>query len=60
MCGTMVDIQSPTAEIRQGKKEEERNRMKLEMWANAQRDGRLLNTGGALCSTPQSVANAHY
>jgi len=23
MCGSMVDIQSPTAEIRQGKKEEE-------------------------------------
>jgi len=25
MCGSMVDIQSPTAEIRQGKKEEDRN-----------------------------------
>jgi len=24
----------------------------LEMWANAQRDGRPANTGGALCSTP--------
>ena len=24
MCGSMVDIQSPTAEIRRGKKEEER------------------------------------
>ena len=34
MCGSMVDIQSPTAEIRRGKKE-------LEVWANAQRDGRL-------------------
>jgi len=22
-------------------------------WANAQRDGRLKNTGGALCSPPQ-------
>ena len=33
MCGSMVDIQSPTAEIRRGKKE-------LEMWANAQPDGR--------------------
>jgi len=31
--GSMVDIQSPTAEIRRGKKE-------LEMWANAQRHGR--------------------
>ena len=36
MCRSMVDIQSPTAEIRQGKKEEEeeeeeerRNRMKI-------------------------------
>ena len=35
MCRSMVDIQSPTAVIRRGKKEEE-----LEMWANAQRDGR--------------------
>jgi len=33
MCGSMVDIQTPTAEIRRGKKEPE-------MWANAQRDGR--------------------
>ena len=30
------------------------------MWANAQRDGPLLNIGGALCSTPQSLADAHY
>jgi len=34
MCGSMVDIQSPTTEIRRGKKK------KLETWANAQRDGR--------------------
>jgi len=34
----MVDIQSPTAEIRRGKKELDRK--KLEMWANTQRDGR--------------------
>jgi len=26
MCGSMVDIQSPTAEIRRGKKEEERKK----------------------------------
>jgi len=26
MCGSMVDIQSPTAEIRRGKKEEEERR----------------------------------
>ena len=34
MCVSMVDIQSATAEIRRRKKKE------LEMWANAQRDGR--------------------
>ena len=34
--------------------------LKLEMWANAQRDGRPTNIGGALCSTPQSLADAHY
>jgi len=34
----MVDIQSATAEIRQRKKE-------LEMWANAQRDGRPAEYG---------------
>jgi len=34
MCGSMADIQSPTAKIRRGKKkkeEEERNRMKIYM-----------------------------
>jgi len=30
------------------------------MWANAQRDGCLPNIGGALRSTPQSLANAQY
>jgi len=29
------------------------------MWANAQRGGALPNIGGALCSTPQSLADAH-
>jgi len=33
---------------------------KLEMWANAQRDGCPPNIGGALCSTPQSLADTHY
>jgi len=32
----------------------------LEMWANAQCDGRPANVGGALCSTLQSLADAHY
>ena len=35
--------------------------LKLEMWANAQRDGHPAEyIGGALCSTPQSLADAHY
>jgi len=33
---------------------------KLDMWANAQRDGRPADIGGTLCSTPQSFPNAHY
>jgi len=33
--------------------------MKLEMWANAQRDA-LPNIGGALCSMLQSLADAQY
>ena len=30
------------------------------MWANAQRDVALPNIGSALCSPPQSLADAHY
>jgi len=30
------------------------------MWANANVMVALLNIGGALCSTPQSLADAHY
>ena len=40
MCGSMADIQYAAAEIRRGKKEEEERKKELEMWANAQRDGR--------------------
>jgi len=36
MCGSMVDIQFPTAENKGGKKKEE----EIEMWVNVQRDGR--------------------
>jgi len=54
MCGSMVDIESATADIRQVKKEElERGPMPNLMVA-------LPNIGGALCSTPQNLANAHY
>jgi len=56
MCQSMVNIQSPTAEIRRGKKERRRNRMKIYMvcnkaridnrkklvnWKDGQGDGRL-------------------
>ena len=56
MCRTMVNIQSPTAEIRQGKKEEE----ELECGPMPNVMVALPNIGGALCSTPQSLADAHY
>jgi len=39
MCGSMVDIQSATAEIRRGIKKD-RKIDRTRMWANAQRDGR--------------------
>jgi len=39
MCGSMADIQSAAAEIRRGKKTKKKDE-ELEMWANAQRDGR--------------------
>jgi len=51
----MVYIQSATAEIRRGKKEEE-----LECGPMPNVMTALPNIGGALCSTPQSLANAHY
>ena len=55
MCRSMLNIQSATAEVRRGKEE-------LEMWANAnaKRAAALPNIGGALCSTPQSLADAYY
>jgi len=47
MCRSMVDIQSVTAEIRRGKKEE------LECGPMPNVMVALPNIGGALCSTPQ-------
>jgi len=41
-------------------KEEERNRMKLECGPMPNVMVALPNTGGALCSTSQSLADAHY
>jgi len=58
----MVDIQSLTAEVRRGEKKnkKERNRMKLEWGLLPNLMVALPNIGGALCSTPQSLADAHY
>jgi len=53
----MVDIQSPTAEIRREKKEEERKNQKCGPMPNVM--AALPNAGGTLCSTPQSLADAH-
>jgi len=55
----MVDIQSATAEIRRGKKKKKKQD-KTRMWANAQLMAALPNIGGAICSTPQSLADANY
>jgi len=50
----MVDIQSATAEIKPGKKKI------LECGPMPNLMVALPNIGGALCSTPQSLADAHY
>ena len=44
----------------QKKEEEERNRMKLECGPMPNLMVALPNIGGALCSMPQSLADAHY
>jgi len=49
----MADNQSATAEIRREKRELECGTMPNVMAA-------LWNIGGDLCSTPQSLAEAHY
>ena len=54
MCGSLVDIHCATAEISRGKKEE------LECGPMPNVMVALPNIGGALCSTPQSLADAHY
>jgi len=53
--GSMVDTQSATADIRRAKKEKE-----LECGQMPNVMVALPNIGGALCSTPQSLADAHY
>ena len=53
MCGSMVDIQCATAEIRRGK-----NKRELECGPMPNVMAALPNIGGTLCSTPQSLAVA--
>jgi len=60
MCGSMADILSPTAEIRRGNKEEEEEEEELECGPMPNLMVALPNIGDALCSTPQSLADAHY
>jgi len=50
----MVDIQSPTAETRRGKT------IELECGPMPNVMVALPNIGSALCSTPQSLGDAHY
>jgi len=54
MCESMADIQSATAEIKRGKKKE------LKCGPMPKLMVALPNTCGALCSTPQSLADARY
>jgi len=58
MCGSMTDIQSPTAEIRRGNKKKKKKELECGPMPNVM--AALPNIGGALCSTPQSLADAHY
>jgi len=65
MCRSMVDkdIQSAAAEIGEEKKKERRrtnHSIKLECRPMPNVMVALPNIGGALCSTPQSLPNAHY
>jgi len=55
----MVDIQSATAEIRRGK-EKRRKKEEIECGPMPVLIVALPNIGGALCSTPQSLTDAHY
>jgi len=58
MCGSMADLQSASAEIRRGKKERKKEEdLKCGQMPNVM--VALPNTGGALCSTPQSLADAY-
>jgi len=59
-----TDRQTDNGPIAQGEpfyKRSPKNTLKnTRMWADAQRDGRPAEYRGALCSTPKSLADAHY
>jgi len=57
MCASMADIQSATAEIRRGKR---KNEEELECGPMPNVMVAIPNIGGALCSMPQNLADAHY
>jgi len=54
----MADIQSAAAKNRRGKREERKNKLECGPMTNLM--VALPNIGGALCSTPQSLADDHY
>ena len=58
MCESMVDIQSAAAEIRR-KKKKKKKKKELECGPMPNLMVALPNIGGALCSTRQSLADAH-
>jgi len=58
MCGSMVDIQTETAEIRRWKKIERKEELECGPMSNVM--AALPHIGGALCSAPQSLADADY
>jgi len=56
----MVNIQSPTNEIRRGNKKRRKKKKELECGPMPNLMVALPNVAGALCSMPQSLADAHY
>jgi len=54
----MADIQSAAAEIRRGKKRRKNKELQCGPMPNLM--VALPNIGGAICSTPQSLADAYY
>jgi len=55
----MADIQSAAAEIKPGKKRRKKEEERTRMWPMPNVMAALRNIGGALCSTPQSLADVH-